>query len=324
MQRREFLITAGAAVAWPFAARAQQAGGRPRVGMLWANSAEAEQRIGLVPILHARLAELGWVDGRTISVEERFADGDRRRLEELAAELARLEVDLIVTGGEGTVAAAHATKDIPIVTTSIYDPVVEGFAASLAHPGGNVTGNAVLEPQILAKRLETLRRIAPSLKSAGLLAQKGVEPQVFDAISAAANTLGMEVRIFELSDPPSYEATFAAAAAAGVGGLVIADTARAYGDYGVIAPLANQYRMATAAAPIYARSGGLFGYGPNFPVLFGGAATYVDKILKGAKPGEIPMEQPTRFQAAVNLRAAAALGLEIPADILAAADEVIE
>lgn len=324
MKRREFLIAAGATAVWPGAARAQQTGKIPRVGMLWTNSAEAERRIGLVPILYARLAELGYVDGRTIVIEERFGDGDPRRLDALAAELVRLPVDLIVTAGDPTSAVARATKFIPIITASIYDPVAEGFAASLAHPGGNLTGNAVLQPETLAKRLEMLKRITPSLNRAGLLTLKGIAPAVFEAMSAAAKALAMEVRFFELADTPAYEELFAAAAKAGVGGFVIADSGRTVGDYGVIASLATRYRLTTAGAPFYTGRGGLCGYGPSFADLFRGAASYVDKILKGAKPGDIPMQQPTRFQTSINLKTAAELQLEIPPTVLAAADEVIE
>ena len=324
MRRREFLFQGGAAAAWPFAARAQQTSKLPRIGMLWANSAEAEKRIGLVPILHARLAELGYVDGKTIIVEERFADGNRRRGEELAAELVRLKPDLIVTGGDMTPVVAGATKVIPIVTTSMIDPVAEGLAVSLAHPGGYVTGNTVLLPEIMAKRLEYLKQLAPSLNRAGFMTVRGLPPIIFEAISKTAKALDVELKLFELADPPAFEDMFAAAASGEVGGLVVFDSAFFVDGYGRIASLAIKYRMASAAAPFYVRSGGLFGYSASFADYFRSAATFVDRILKGAKPGDIPFEQPARFQMSVNLKTAAALGLDAPPTILAAADEVIE
>jgi putative ABC transport system substrate-binding protein len=324
MRRRQFLVGAVAATSWPLTAKAQRSGKLPRIGMLWPNSAEAVRRLDFVPALHTRLRELGWVDGRTIVVEERFADGDKKRLEQLAAELVRLPVDLIVTGAEGTIATARATKEIPIVTAAFGDPIAEGLAASLAHPGGNVTGNAVLISEIMAKRLEALKTIAPSVRIVGLLTVVAVPLVVLDTMSATARTSSTEVKLFELSQPTAYDDTFATAAAAGVRGFVIFDSARVLSDSDVIAAQASKFLMPTAGAPFYARSGGLFGYAVNFKELFSHAATFVDKILNGAKPGDIPFEQATHFQVTVNLKTARVLGLEIPPTILAAADEVIE
>jgi len=327
MNRRDFLtLAASAAAAWPGAARAQQPGKIPRVGMLWPNSADAEEKIGFVAVLHASLRQLGYVDGRTLIVEERFSDGGPGRLDELAAELVRLNVDLIVTGAEGTHAAARATKDIPIVMAVTADPVAEGFAASLAHPGGNVTGNAVFFPQMMAKRVELLKQILPSLRRAGVLAADH-DPLVgftFGVMSETAKALGVELELFEASDATSYEAAFAKESANGVGAFVILDPATFFRDSGIIAALALKYRLPTGGAPILSHNGGLMGYAVIFPELFRNAATVVDKILKGAKPGDIPFEQATKFETVVNLKTAKALGLEIPPTLLAAAAEVIE
>ena len=326
MKRREFLSGASAAAAWPCAARAQQPGKIPRIGMLWANSAQAEERIGLVAALHKGLRDLGYIEGRTIRVEERFADGSPQRLDELAAELVRLNVDLIATGAQGTSAAARATKTIPIVSATTADPVAEGLAASLAHPSGNVTGNAVFFPQMMAKRLELLKQIAPSLKRAGVLTPDN-EPLVrltFGVMAETAKNLGVELELFEAADAASYERAFAAAAAKGVGGFVILDPPIYFRDASVIAALALKYRLPAGGAPLYPRSGGLFGYAVIFPELFSSAATFVDKILKGAKPGDIPFEQATKFETVVNLKTAGALGLDLPPTLLARADEVIE
>jgi putative tryptophan/tyrosine transport system substrate-binding protein len=326
MRRREFLLAAGAATAWAGAARAQQPGRIPSIGMLWVESAAEEEKVGLVPVFHAGLTELGYVDGRTIRVEERFADGNYERLGALAVELVRLKVDLIVTGAEGVIAASRATKTIPIVAATTADPVAEGVAASLAHPGGNLTGSAVFFPQILAKRLELLKQIAPSMQRAGMLALEDNRfiRFVFNVMAETAKTLGVELQLFLVSDAASYEAAFAKASAAGVGGFVILDLPNFVRDSAILAALALNYRLPAAGAPAYARNGGLIGYGVLFPVLFRNAASFVDKILKGAKPGDIPIEQATRFTTIVNLKPAAALGLEIPPTILAAADEVIE
>lgn len=326
MKRRDFLLGAGAAAAWPLAAYAQQAGKVPRIGMLWMESAEAEERIGLVAALHRGLSDLGYVEGRTILFEERFASGNPQRLDELAAELVRLEVDLIVSGAQGTLAAARATKDIPIVSATTADPVAEGLAATLAHPGGNVTGSAVFFPQMMAKRLELLKQMSPSLRRAGVLAPDR-DPLVrftFDAMSETAKVLGVELALFEASDAATYEAAFGAASAQEVGAFVILDPPIYFRDARTIAALAVKYRMPACGAPIYPRAGGLSGYAVVFPELFRKAATFVDKILKGAKAGDIPFEQATKFETVVNLKTAAALGLQIPPTLLAAADEVIE
>ncbi|MDE3175588.1 MAG: ABC transporter substrate-binding protein [Pseudomonadota bacterium] len=298
----------------------------PRIGMLWANSAQAEQEIGLVAAFHKGMAELGYVDGRTMIVEERFADGSPQRLDNLAAELVGLNVDLIVTGANGADAAARATKVIPIVSATTADPVGEGLAASLAHPGGNVTGNAVFFPQMMAKRLELLKQALPSLTRAGVLTpdRAPIVRFTFEVMSESAKALGVELELFEASDAATYDAAFAKASANGFGGFVIRDPPIFFRDAGVIAALALKHRILAGGAPICARSGGLFGYAVIFPELFRKAATFVDKILKGAKAGDIPFEQATKFETVVNLKTARALGVDIPATVLAAAAEVIE
>ena len=218
MRRREFLLGASAAAAWASAARAQSAGKLPRVGMLWVNSAQVEANIGLVAAFQKKLAEFGYVDGQTMIVVEKFADGDDRRLDEMAAELARLDVDLIVSGAQGVAAAARATKSIPIVATAMADPIGEGVAASLAHPGGNVTGNAVFFPEIMAKRLDW-RQFAPSLKRAGVLSpydeRDPIAQIVFGLMKEAAKALGVELQLLTASEPASYESVFSTASAKG-------------------------------------------------------------------------------------------------------------
>jgi putative tryptophan/tyrosine transport system substrate-binding protein len=326
MKRREFLLGASAAATWPLTVHAQQAGKIPRIGMLWMESPEAEEKIGLVAALQKGLSDLGYVEGRTILVEERFAGGNPQRLDELAAELVRLNVDLIVTGAQGTSAAARATKVIPIVSATTADPVGEGLAASLSHPGGNVTGSAVFFPQMMAKRLELLKQIAPSLRRAGVLtpSRDPLALFTFDAMSKTAKGLDVELALFEASDAATYETTFATASAKGFGGFVILDPPIYFRDAGAIASFATKYLIPACGAPIYPRAGGLAGYAVVFPELFHKAASFVDKILKGAKPGDLPFEQATKFETVINLKTARALGLDVPATVLAAADEVIE
>jgi len=326
LKRRAFLLGAGAAAVWPLTVQAQPTGKIPRIGMLWVNPAEAEEKIGLVAALHKGLRDLGYVEGRTILVEERFADGTPQRLDELAAELVRLKVDVIVTGAEGTFAAARATKVIPIVAAATGDPVAEGFAASLAHPGGNITGNAVFFPQMMAKRLDLLKQIAPSVRHVGMLAPK-IDPfmrATFAVMTETAKGLGVDLEILEVPERVNYEAAFAAASMRGIDGFVVLDHATLFRDSGVIAAQALKDRIASGGSPLYARNGGLFGYAVVLPELFRKAAIFVDNVLKGAKPGDIPFEQATKFETVVNMKTAAALGLQIPPTMLAAADEVIE
>ena len=326
MKRREFVLGASAAAAFGGAARAQMAGRRPVIGMLWVNTAETEARIGFVTALHAGLAKLGYVNGETVNLVERFGDGTPGPLDGLAAELVRLNVDVIVTGAEGAPAAARATKSIPIVSVTTADPVAEGLAASLAHPGGNFTGNAVFFPEIMAKRLERLRQAAPSLARVGVLTPQIDDFARFirDAMAAPARALGVEVALVEAPGAAGYEAAFAKAAKEGIGGLLVLDHPRYFGAFGEIAAHAERLRSPTVGPPPYARAGGLIGYGVFFPALFRGAAVFVDKILKGAKPGDIPIQQASKFETVVNLKTARALGVEFPATLLAAADEVVE
>lgn len=322
MRRRDFLLAA----AWPLAARAQPGSQTPRLGLLWVNSAEAEAKIGLTAVFRARLRELGYVEGRTILIEERFCDGDERRLNAGAAELVRLPVDLIVTGAEGVIAAARATKTTPIVATATGDPVAEGLAVSLAHPGGNVTGSAVFFPQIMAKRVELLKQAAPSIRRVGALAPVDVPffRIVAGIMAATAKPLGVEVKLVTAPDAASYEQIFAAAPTNGLDGFVILDSAQYGADFEILSALAAKYRTPAGGPPPYVHAGGLLGYGADVPRLFRNAAVFVDKILKGEKAGDIPIEQAAKFETAVNLKTARALGLDIPPSVLGAADEVIE
>ena len=327
MQRRAFIAALGsAAAAWPFAARAQDAPPIPRIGLLLTNSRADEEMRGITGAFRDGLSRLGYVEGKTILIEERFADGKPDRMPALAAELVASNVDLIVTPGLGVSAAHRVTTTVPIIAAATGDLVAEGLAKSLEHPGGNVTGQSIFLSQVLAKRLELLKQTVPSLIRAGVLQLRGLPSNSVDlkATAKLAKALDVELEPFEASDAAGYEAAFSSAAAASIGGFVISDAGPFYGDAGIIASIANGHGVPTVGPPQFAASGVLIGYGVNVPELFRHAATFVDKILKGAKPGDIPIEQATRFKTIVNLKTANALGIEIPPTVLAAADEVIE
>ncbi len=291
MRRREFFtLLGGTAATWPLAARAQQTAKLPTIGYLGtaAASAWAPWTAAFVQRLH----ELGWTDGRTVAIQYRWAEGRAERSAELAAELARLKVDVIVTGGNAALAAKQASSAVPIVFALVDDPVGMGLVASLARPGGNVTGPSFQAADLSGKRLALLREVVPGLRR--LARAEDIAP-AFEALKDRADAL------YVVGDA-----------------LVITHRVR-INTLALIARLPTIYVVRE-----YVEAGGLMSYGPNFPDLFRRAADYVDKILRGAKPGEIPVEQPTKFDLAINLTTAKALGLTIPESFLLRADEVIE
>jgi len=325
MRRREFITLLGGAAAWPLAARAQQPGKLPTIGFLVAGTPSSHGQ--WVAAFVQRLRELGWIEGRTVAIEYRWAEGRTERAAEIAAEFVRLKVDIIVTSATAAVVAAkQVTSVIPIVFAAAGDPVGTGLVASLARPGGNITGLSVQQPDVAAKRLELLREVVPGLRRLAILGNVGGPAVVLDMreVQAAARTLGLEVIPLEVRRgediAPALESL----------------KGRAEALYVVIDPLVGTHRIRintwTLAARLptmhgsgeYVEAGGLMSYGPNFPDLFRRAADYVDKILRGANPGDIPVEQPTKFALVINLTTAKALGLEIPDKLLALADEVIE
>ena len=326
MKRREFTtLFGGAAVAWPLAARAQQAGKLPTIGFLGQSTRSAASE--WVAAFVQRLRELGWMEGRTITIEYRWSEGREERFAEIAAELVRLKVDVILTSGTPEVLAAkQATSVIPIVFATAGDPVGNGLIASLARPGGNVTGMSLQSNDTAGKRVELLREVVPSLRRLAILANVGNPFSVLELgeAQAAARTLGLEVDTLEIRRPediaPAFEALKGRAQALYVctDGLVNANRIR-------INTLALSVRLPTMHGyRDYVEAGGLMSYGANLPDLFRRSADYVDKILRGAKPGDIPVEQPTKFDLVVNLTTAKALGLDVPPTLLARADEVIE
>jgi putative ABC transport system substrate-binding protein len=324
IKRREFMtLLGGAAAAWPLAARAQQSGKVRTIGLLGAAaSAWAPWTAAFVRRLH----ELGWIEGRTVAIQYRWAEGRTERFAEIVAEFVRLKVDVIVTGGNAAVAAKQASTVVPIVFALASDPVGDGLVASLARPGGNITGLSIQAPDLAGKRLALLREVVPGLRRLAIMVNVDLPAAVLEMgeIQAAASTLGLDVATFEIRRgediAPAFEALKGRAEALYVvaDALVIIHRVR-------INTLALTARLPTMhGTREYVEVGGLISYGPNFSDLFRRAADMVDKILRGAKPGDIPVEQPTKFDFVINLTTGKALGLEVPPTLLARADEVIE
>ena len=324
--RREFItLLGGAAAAWPLAARAQQPGMLRIIGFSGQSTRAASSE--WVAAFTQRLRELGWIEGRTITIEYRWSEGRVERFGQIAAEFVRLKVDVIVTSGTPqTLAAKQATSVIPIVFATAGDPMASGLVASLARPGGNVTGLSLQSNEIAGKRFELLGEFVPGLRRVAILANIGNPFSLLELGEAemAARALGLDVYKFEVRRAediaPGFEALKGRAEALYVctDGLVNANKIRINTSaLGARLPTMHGYRE-------YVEAGGLISYGANLPDLFRRSADYVDKILRGAKPGGIPVEQPTKFDFVINLTTAKALGLEIPARLLAIADEVIE
>ena len=326
MKRRQFITLLGGAAAWPLTARAQQPMAKlPTIGFLGAATPSAwSQRVAAFV---QRLRELGWTEGRTVVVEYRWAEGRSERFLEIAAEFAQLKVDVIVAAGTPAVLAAkQATSVVPIVFVGAGDPVGTGLVASLPRPGGNITGLSAQTTDTVGKRLELLRELMPGIRRLAIMGNVDNPVSVLEMreIGAACASLGLEVAALEIRRTadivPAFEALKRGAEALYVQAdpLVIANQIR-------INTLALGMRLPTMhGLREYVEAGGLMSYGPNFPDLFRRAADFVDKILRGAKPSDIPVEQPTKFELVINLITAKALGLEIPPTLLARADEVIE
>jgi len=322
MKRREFITLFGSAtVAWPLAARAQQPMKLPTIGFLGGNSAVwSPWRAAFVD----RLRQLGWIDGRTIAIEYRWTEGHPERAAEFAIEFVQLKVDVIVTFSPAAMAVKAVTSSIPIVFAIGNDPIGTGLVASLARRGGNVTGMSIQATDLAAKQLELLREIVPNLRRLAIMADMG-DPdglREMSEVRTTARTLGIEVTPLEIRRADDISAAFTALNADALyvvqGPLVGANQTR-------IITSALSLRLPTTFAPRdHVKAGALMSYGPDFPDLFRRTAELVDKILRGTKPGDIPVEQPTKFDFAINLTTAKALGLTIPLTLLAVADEVIE
>jgi len=327
VKRRAFITLLGAAAAWPFAARAQQGQRVRRIGVLMympADDAEGQARLAA---LSEALQQLGWSEGRNLRIDTRWANADDIRRH--ATELAALPADVLV-GGTGTATAApllQATRTVPIVFVTVIDPVGAGFVASLAQPGGNATGFTIYEYGMSGKWLELLKEIAPSVTRAAVLRDPAVVSGIgqFGAIQAVAPSLGMELSPVDVRDASEIERGVTAFARRSNGGLIVTGTPLAFVHRDLIISLANQHRLPSVYwHRRFVPSGGLVSYGPDTIDPFRRAAGYVDRILKGEKPADLPVQAPTKYDLVVNLKTAKALGLDLPASVLARADEVIE
>jgi putative tryptophan/tyrosine transport system substrate-binding protein len=325
VKRRAFItLLGGAAAAWPLAARAQQVKLRT-IGFLGANTPSTDGQ--WVAAFVQRLRERGWIDGHTVAIEYRWAEGRAERAADIAAELVRLKVDIIVTYATvPALAAKHATAAIPIVFAAVSDPVGTGLVANLARPGANATGLSNQMVDTAGKKLEFLREVVPGLRRLAILVNVSNPAVVLEMgeVQVAARTSGLEVATSEIRRVED------------IASAIDALKNRADALYVCADPLVNTHRIRVNTLALAARlptmhglreyveAGGLMSYGPNLPDLFRRAADYVDKILRGTKPGDIPVEQPTKFDFVVNLTTAKALGLEVPPTLLARADKVIE
>lgn len=323
MKRRDFIrFIASASATWPAAARAQQL---PTIGVLGANSSSSQRQ--WTEAFVQRLRELGWIEGSTVAIEFRWADGRSERYGEIAAEFARRNVAIIVTsGGSAVRAAKQSTQEIPIVFATAGDPVVNGLVASLARQGGNVTGLSIQSPELAAKRLELLREIVPGLRRMALMynVDSPVALPEVAGIDSAASTRGLQVEKLEIRRAEDIPLAFAGLKS-DVDALYVLAEPLTTSNGAQIEALARAARLpAMYGNEANVRVGGLMSYAPRFSDMWRRAADYVDKVLRGAKPGDLPVEQPTKFDLFINLKTAKALGLAIPPTLFARADELIE
>jgi putative ABC transport system substrate-binding protein len=327
LNRRDTIaLLGGAAVAWPLAARAQQPNRMRRIGALMALAADdPEQQVRAARFLQG-LQDLGWTVGRNVQIEWRFS-AERERFQMLAAELVALAPDVLLTNGASVPPMLQATRSIPIVFAGANDPVGGGYVASLAHPGGNVTGFAGLEFGFSAKWLQLLKQIAPSVTRAAVMRDPGGPggPGQLGALQGAAFILGMELTPVDSRDVGLIETAITEFARRPNGGLIVPASNAAAAHRGQIIALAAKYRLpAVYSGRFFVTGGGLISYGVDVNDLFWRAADYVSRILKGEKPADLPVQAPTKYEMVINLKTAKALGLTIPADLLVTADEVIE
>jgi putative tryptophan/tyrosine transport system substrate-binding protein len=324
--RRAFITLLGGAAAFPLAARAQQSDKVYRIGYLGLASAAAQAT--RMKALREGLAAQGYIEGKNIVIQEQRLESayDQLQLAKLAAQLVDLKPDVIVTHGPGALAAKHATSTIPIVIAQTGDAVATGVVASLAHPGGNVTGMTFFGPELAAKRLELLKEVVPDLAHAGALItpENPMGRPYVAAMKLMAQSLKLELSEFAVRKPTDLEGVFAAMAAKPVGAFVTMEEPVLIYNAEASARLAEKYRLPGCGFVEFAQAGGFAGYGVDFPDMWRHAATFVGKILRGAKPGDLPLEQPTKFVTIVNLKTARAIGIEAPPTLLARADEVIE
>jgi putative ABC transport system substrate-binding protein len=322
---RALTVVLALAVA-PFAGEAQPAGKVPRLGILWPYSPAVASPFA--EALRQGLREAGYVEGQSILLEERWAEGRFERLPSLAAELARQKVDIIVAASTPAVQAARQeTRTIPIVMTLVSDPVESGLAASLGRPGGNVTGLSLMHPELSGKRLALLKEVNPKLSRVAVFWSSSTPSYsvVLRGTEAAARSLGMHLQIVEVHGPGGVDSAFSAILRERAGALVVLPDPMFRNQHRRIIALAAHNRLPTVYwSRDLVDAGGLMAYGTNIPEIHRRAATFVDKILKGARPGDLPVEQPTKFELVINLKTAKTLGLAIPQSLLQQADQVVE
>jgi len=329
MRRREFItLLGGTAAVWPLAARAQQGERMRRIGVLLPAAADDAQFQARVGAFHQGLGQLGWSIGRNVRIDIRWATANAAEIRKHAAELAALAPDVILAQGEATVGPLlQATRTVPIVFPAVVDPVAAGFVDSLARPGGNATGFMVFEYSMSGKWLELLKEIAPSVTRAAVIRDSAnpAGPAQFGIIQAVAPSLRMEVTPVNMRDAPEIERAIAAFARSPNGGLILTASALAVVHSDLIITLAARHKLpAVYFERFFVAAGGLVSYGPDFVDRYRRAAGYVDRILKGAKPADLPVQAPVKYETVLNLKTAKALGITVPASVLVRADEVIE
>jgi putative tryptophan/tyrosine transport system substrate-binding protein len=330
MRRREFLnVLSGAAIAWPFAAGAQQPEQVRNIALLVAAAADDSEHQGRIRAFQQQLEQLGWIDGRNARIDTRWATTNADQIRKHAAELAAQAPDVILAAtGTTTVAPLlEATRTVPIVFVLLIDPVGAGFVESLARPGGNATGFLMFEYGLSGKWLELLKQIAPDIRRVAVLRDSGIASGIgqFGAIQSAAPSFGMEATPVNVRDASEIERDITAFARSPNGGVIVTAAPKATLYRNLIITLAARHRLpAVYFGRHFITEGGLISYGPDIIDQFGRAASYVDRILKGEKPADLPVQAPTKYELLINLKTAKTLGLEVPPTLLARADEVIE
>jgi putative tryptophan/tyrosine transport system substrate-binding protein len=328
MKRRAFITLIGGAAAWPLAARAQHSERMRRIGVLMGIAENDPDSRARIAALLQGLEELGWTNGRNVHIDARWSAGDTGRIRNDAAELVTLAPDVILANGAPTVEALRqATRTVPVVFTNVIDPVGAGFVESLGSPGGNATGFTLFEYGLSGKWLELLKQIAPGVTRVAVLRDAATSSGIgqFAVIQAMAPSFGVELRPIDLRDPSEIERAVTTFARSSNGGLIVTGSVAAQVHRDLIIALVAGHRL-PAVYPLryHAASGGLISYGPDPVIPIRRAASYIDRILKGEKPADLPVQAPTKYELVINLKTAKALGLEVPASLLARADEVIE
>jgi putative tryptophan/tyrosine transport system substrate-binding protein len=329
MNRRQVItLLGGTAAAWPLAVRAQQSDRGRRIGILMPFAADDPEALARITVFAQGLQELGWSIGHTVRVDYRWSAADPSRMRSLAAELVALAPDVILaTGSAALEALQQATRTVPIVFLAVVDPVGAGYIATLAHPGGNATGFTLFEYGISGKWVEVLKEIAPNVRRVAILREPALASAIgqFAVIQSAASSLGLEISPVDMRDAGDIESAVAALARGSNGGIIVPTSALAVTHRDLIIAVAARYRLpAVYPLRLFVTGGGLISYGPDIVDPYRRAAGYVDRILKGEKPADLPVQAPVKYETVINHRTAKALGLTVPDTLLALADDVIE